>query len=179
MSSNLVQPITHKLKELNIKQTPRTLLVSIPRQELIIVENGRERRRFTVSTSARPASCIENSLGTPTGLHRIAQKLGEGAPVGEVFKGRISIGKRYWELTDGEQRPNLVTTRILWLEGLEPDHNRGPGRDSRDRYIYFHGTNHEDRIGQPASAGCILLRNQEMIELYNAVQEGDLVYISA
>ncbi len=28
----------------------------------------------------------------------------------------------------------------------------GPGVDSRERYIYLHGTNHEDRLGEPVSA---------------------------
>ncbi|MDQ8205086.1 L,D-transpeptidase [Pelagicoccus sp. SDUM812003] len=177
MSSDLLKPVTHKLQELNIKQTPRLLLVSIEKQRLSVLENDQTAREYAVSTSRNPPSCIENSFGTPTGLHRIARKIGDGSPIGTVFKGRIDIGKRYWELDAEEQRKNLITSRILWLEGLEPGHNQGPGRDTFQRYVYFHGTNHEDKIGQPASAGCVQLRNEEMIELFDSVSEGDLVYI--
>ena len=178
MSSQLLQPISHKLEALNIKQTPRALLVSIAEQRLTIAFEDGSTRAYDVSTSAKPPSCRENSFGTPTGLHRIARKIGDGASPGEVFKGRVSIGKLYHELDAEAQRPNLITSRILWLEGLEPGHNQGPGCDSFDRYIYFHGTNHEDKIGQPTSGGCVQLRNLDMIELYDLVQEGDLVYIA-
>jgi hypothetical protein len=177
MSSALLQPTTHKLRSLEIKQTARLLLVSIERQTLELHVDGQLRRRFEVSTSKNPPSCIENSFGTPSGLHRIAQKIGQEAELDAVFKGRVDIGKKYWELTDKEQEPNLITTRILWLEGLEPGHNQGGNRDSYRRYIYIHGTNHEDKIGSPASGGCVQLRNSEMIELFDAVEPGDLVYI--
>ncbi|MDQ8179127.1 L,D-transpeptidase [Pelagicoccus sp. SDUM812005] len=177
MSSDLLQPTTHKLRSLEIKQTARFLLVSIERQTLELHQNGQRIRSFDISTSSNPPSCLENSFGTPTGLHRIAQKIGADARLGAVFKGRVDIGKRYWELEEEEQKPNLVTTRILWLEGLEPGHNQGGNRDSHARYIYIHGTNHEDRIGSPASGGCVQLRNAEMIELYDAVSAGDQVYI--
>lgn len=178
MSLELLQPLTHKLTSLDIKQTARLLLVSIAQQRLELLRDGASIRRFEISTSRNPPSCLENSFGTPDGLHRIARKIGDPEPLGTVFKGRVSIGKRYCELSPEEQAPHLVTTRILWLEGLEPGHNQGPGRDSFRRYIYFHGTNHEESIGQPASGGCVQLRNAEMVELYEAVEEGDLVYIA-
>ena len=170
-----MQPFTHKLEVLDIKQTPRFLVVSIADQSLELSLEDGSIRRFAISTGALPPSCIENSQGTPTGLHRIARKIGDGAPAGTVFCGRVSIGKRFDELSDEERRPNLVTTRILWLE---PGHNQGAGRDSFQRYIYIHGSNHEDRIGTPSSGGCVLLRNAEMIELYDLAREGDLVFIA-
>lgn len=173
-----MQPITHKLEELDIKQTPRVLIVSVASQSLELLQNGHAVRRFEISTSSNPPSCLENSFGTPLGLHRVAQKIGDGAPLGVVFKGRVPVGKRHFELSLEEQRPNLVTTRILWLEGLEPGSNQGSGRDSYHRYIYIHGTNHEDKIGQPASGGCVQLRNLDMVELYDSVEPGDLVYIA-
>ncbi len=173
-----MQPFTHTLEVLDIKQTPRFLMVSIAAQSLELSLADGSIRRFAISTAALPPSCIENSQGTPTGLHRIARKIGDGAPTGTVFRGRVSIGKRFDELSAEERAPNLVTTRILWLEGLEPGHNQGEGRDSFQRYIYIHGTNHEERIGTPSSGGCVLLRNAEMIELYDLVNEGDLVFIA-
>lgn len=177
MSSELLQRISHKLEALDIKQTARAIHISVERKSLALFENGKAVLTFPVSTSAKPSSCLQDSLGTPTGLHRIAQKIGDGARIGEIFKGRRSIGKTYDKLDPDEQVDNLVVTRILWLAGLEPGRNAGPGRDSFERYIYIHGTNHEDKIGQPASGGCIQLRNREMIALFDAVQEGDLVLI--
>lgn len=177
MSSELLQPLSHKLEALKIKQTARVLLISLAKQTLILHEDDSPAGEFVISTSSRPPSCRENSFGTPTGLHRIAQKIGDGAPLGEVFKGRAAIGKPYWELSEEEQTPNLITSRILWLEGLEPGYNRGDGIDSFDRYIYIHGTNHEDRLGQPASGGCVQLGNEDMIRLFDLVEIGDLVYL--
>ncbi len=132
---------------------------------------------FTVSTSRQPPSCIENSFGTPTGLHEIADKIGAGAPPGMVFAGRQPTGKTWREMSPEENTRNLITTRILRLRGLEPGHNAGPGRDSYDRYIYLHGTNHPERLGTPASAGCVLLSDAEVGELFEMVPEGTPVWI--
>lgn len=178
MSLELLQPYTHRLQSLKIKPSARCLLVSIPRQKLALVNENEESKSYRVSTSLKPPSCIQDSGGTPEGLHRVARKIGDNAPLGTVFKGRVSIGKQYWELSEEEQSKNLITTRILWLEGLEPGHNKGEGCDSFKRYIYIHGTNHEDKIGQPASGGCVQLLNQEMLELYDSVAEGDFVFIA-
>ncbi len=178
MSPNLNQPYTHKIEALNIKPSARRLLVSIDQQTTDLIEGDERIRTFRVSTSSKPPSNIENSFGTPKGLHRIAQKIGDGAPIGAVFKGRVPIGKHYSELSESEQAANLITTRILWLDGLESGVNQGEGCDSHSRYIYLHGTNHEDRIGRPASGGCIQLGNQDIVALFDAVQEGDHVYIA-
>ena len=80
-------------------------------------------------------------------------------------------------MSEAENEENLITTRILWLRGLEPGVNQGGEVDSHDRYIYIHGTNHEDRIGTPQSAGCILMRNLDIIALFDEVRVGDQVWI--
>ena len=134
-------------------------------------------RIFSISTSKNPPSCIENSFGTPLGLHKLADKIGDGEPVDMVFKGRVPTGKLYSEFSEEEQQRNLITTRIIRLCGLEPGHNSGKGCDSYERYIYIHGTNHENRIGAPFSGGCIEMLNTEIIELFDRVEEGDLVSI--
>ena len=85
--------------------------------------------------------------------------------------------RNFEELSDEENRENLVTSRILWLRGLEPGVNQGGESDSHDRYIYIHGTNHEDRIGSPQSAGCVLMRNLDLVELFEEVRLGDQVWI--
>ena len=131
-----------------------------------------------VSTSRRPPSNVANSLGTPRGLHEIAERIGGGQPPGMVFKSRIPTGRHFSELDDPGPGPlNLVTSRILWLRGLEPGVNLGDGVDSHGRYIYIHGTQREDEIGRPMSAGCVLMRNLDIIELYEEVRAGDLVWI--
>jgi L,D-transpeptidase catalytic domain len=130
-----------------------------------------------VSTSLRPPSNVKDSLGTPRGLHHIAEKIGAGALPGTVFKGRVNLGRHFNELTDEENAKNLITTRILWLRGLEPGVNAGGEVDSYGRYIYIHGTNREDRLGSPASSGCVQMNNVEIIELFDAVRAGDLVWI--
>jgi len=177
MSSDLTQPYRDALRSHGIKPAKRALLVSLAEQRLEVMENGAVVSTYPVSTGRKPPSCLEGSGGTPTGLHRIAAKIGDGAAPGAVFRGRVEIGKTYSQLSPEEQRPNLVTSRILWLDGLEEGHNQGPGRDSYQRYIYIHGTNHEDAIGQPASGGCVQLANLSMIELFDRAEEGDHVFI--
>jgi len=136
-------------------------------------------RSFPVSTSKRPPSNRKNSLGTPQGLHEIAERIGGGQPAGVVFKSRRPTGHHFSELGDTTRNGNLITSRILWLRGLEPGVNRGGEVDSHQRYIYIHGTNHEDRLGEPLSAGCVLMRNLDVIDLHDEVRTGDLVWIGA
>ncbi len=177
MIPELNQPYTDKVDALNIKPSARRLIVSIAKQTLYLIDGDRNPVSYRVSTSAKPPSNIDGSGGTPLGLHRIREKIGNGAVLGEVFKGRVSIGKRYQDLDPADQKPNLITTRILWLEGLEPDFNKGENCDSYSRFIYIHGTNHEDKIGHPASGGCVQLSNVEMLALYESVEAGDHVLI--
>ena len=117
---------------------------------------------------------------TPDGLHRVCEKIGEGATPGMVFKARQPTGKLSAEWPTPED--NLITSRILWLEGLEPGHNQGTdasGRvvDTHRRYVYIHGTNQADKLGQPNSHGCVLLSDQDVIRLYGRVASGTPVLI--
>lgn len=153
------------------------MIVSIPDQSMALVENSSLLEVYTVSTSKNPPSCKAESYGTPTGLHEIADKIGKGQPEGLVFSGRMPTGKHFSLFSGAEAEKNLITSRILRLRGLEPGKNSGPGRDSYDRYIYIHGTNHEDRIGQPFSGGCVEMLNTDVIELFERVESGDLVWI--
>ena len=162
---------------LSITPTTRRLIISIASQKMARIESGAVMRIYDISTSARPPSCKVDSFGTPPGLHAVADKIGGGQPEGMVFKGRLPTGKRYSEYTGEDAARNLITSRILRLRGLEPGHNNGPGCDSYERYIYIHGSNHEDRIGQPFSGGCVEMRNAEVIQLFDTVEAGDLVWI--
>ena len=136
-------------------------------------------RSYGISTSKRAPSNLKNSLGTPRGLHEIAERIGAGQPPGMVFKSRVPTGRHFTEhLQRNPDDDNLITGRILWLRGLEPGVNRGGEVDTYERYVYIHGTNHEDRIGEPLSAGCVLMRNIEIVSLYEEVRAGDLVWIA-
>lgn len=139
-------------------------------------------KSHVVSTSLRPPANLKDSLGTPRGLHEIAEKIGAGQPPGIVFKARVAIGKHFTELEPAEQARNLITTRILWLRGLEPGFNAGSDAagqvvDTHARYVYIHGTNHEDRLGRPFSGGCIEMANLGVLELFEEVRARDLVWI--
>jgi lipoprotein-anchoring transpeptidase ErfK/SrfK len=139
-------------------------------------------RSHVISTSLRPPSNVQDSLGTPRGLHEIGEKIGAGTPPGIVFNTRVSTGRHYSEFDPAAAARNLITTRILWLRGLEPGVNAGTNAagevvDTHDRYVYIHGTNHEDRLGTPNSAGCIEMNNLEILALFDEVRSGDLVWI--
>ena len=162
---------------LSITPTDRLLVVSIEKQEMALLEKGEISAVFTISSSKNPPSFLANSYGTPTGLHAIADKIGAGAPEGTVFKGRVPTGQIYDQVSPEDAERNLITSRILRLRGLEIGKNSGEGRDSYDRYIYIHGSNHEDRIGQPFSGGCVEMFNADVIELFEQVDVGDLIWI--
>lgn len=164
---------------LGIKPADRVLLARISTQTMQFYRNSNPAKAYVISTSLRPPSNVKNSLGTPRGLHTIAERIGAGQPPGMVFQARRPTGRHFLEFgEEANVSTNFVTTRILWLRGLEPGVNAGGDVDSYERYIYIHGTNHEDRIGQPQSAGCLLLRNLDLIELYDEVRAGDHVFIA-
>ncbi|WP_229792039.1 L,D-transpeptidase [Cerasicoccus arenae] len=160
-----------------MKPTEHAFYVSIGEQKLYAYIDEKHRKTYTVSTSRQPPSCVENSLGTPTGLHQIDEKIGDNLPTGTVLKGRVPTGKNCYQQDASENEENLITTRILWLRGLENSVNVGSGIDTHDRYIYLHGTNQEDRLGTPNSHGCILLSNVDAIELFDTTPCGTLVLI--
>ncbi len=163
---------------LGIKPANQILAVRVATQSMQFFRAGELVRAFGISTSLRPPSNMKGSLGTPLGLHAIAEKIGQDQPPGVVFRSRVPTGRHFGEFSDEENRENLITSRILWLHGLEPGVNQGGEIDSHDRYIYIHGTNHEDRIGSPQSAGCVLMRNLDLAELFEEVRIGDHVWIA-
>ncbi len=172
-----MEPPNKACARLGIKPAERMLVVRLGAQSLQLYRSGVLALAYAVSTSSRPPSNVRNSLGTPRGLHEIAERIGMGQPPGMVFKARVPTGRHFSEFSEEENRTNLVTTRILWLRGLEPGVNEGGEVDTHSRYIYLHGTNHEDKIGQPCSAGCVLLRNLDIIALHDTVRVGDMVWI--
>jgi lipoprotein-anchoring transpeptidase ErfK/SrfK len=151
------------------------LHVNIQSQSLYLVKKQIISSMYRISTSRYGTGSQNNSFKTPLGIHRIVEKIGAGAPHGRIFRDRKDTGEDWHnEMTE----ENLILTRILRLEGLEPDINRGEGIDSYERYIYIHGTNREDLIGTPMSHGCICMKNNEIIELFDTVPENTIVIIN-
>ncbi|MGD1032542.1 MAG: L,D-transpeptidase [Opitutaceae bacterium] len=162
---------------LGIKPADRLLVVRIGTATLQFYRTRKLVKSYVISTSIRSPSNQKNSMGTPRGLHEIAERIGAGQPPGMVFDSRAPTGRHFSELSEEKADTNLITSRILWLKGLEPGVNLGGDVDTYGRYVYIHGTNHEERIGEPMSAGCILMRNLDIIELYEEVRAGDWVWI--
>lgn len=132
--------------------------------------------QYPVSTSRYGRGQQEGSLKTPVGIHKISHKIGQAEPAGRVFRARIASDE-ICHPTHYDGQADVITSRILWLEGLQPDLNRGGNVDSYQRYIYIHGTADEAHIGQPASIGCIRMKNDDVISLFDQVEVGDLVII--
>ena len=107
-------------------------------------------------------------MKTPPGNFRIAEKIGHDAEPGTIFKARVPLGPDD-PLPETE---DLITSRILWLDGVDEEN-----ANTRERFIYIHGTKHEDKIGLPASHGCIRMRDDDVIELFELVDETTQVVI--
>ena len=144
--------------------------IHVPSQTLDLLDGDTLLRRYVVSTSRFGIGCEEGSNKTPPGRFRIAEKFGDGAPPGMIFKSRAPTGEFGGE---GDEHDH-VQTRILWLDGLDADN-----ANTHARYIYIHGTNAESRLGTPASMGCVRMGNDDMIDLYARVESGTPVVIEA
>ena len=150
-------------------QSARTKIdVSVRDQRLILTRDGEELRSYPISTSRFGIGTEEGSLKTPLGRFRIVEKIGDGAAPGTIFKARVALGPN----DPPPDTEDFITSRILWLDGLEEEN-----ANTRDRFIYIHGTKHEDEIGTPASHGCIRMRNADVIELFELVDETTQVVI--
>lgn len=150
------------------------LLVDVAGQRVAFMSKDAAAQTWPASTASVGLDARQDSGGTPPGLHRIHQKIGQGAHPDTIFSSREPTG----ELWDGQpDQRDLILGRILTLEGCEEGLNRGPGVDSLARYIYLHGTNHEDRLGTPCSHGCIRLSRRGMIDVFERVDVGDAVVI--
>lgn len=154
------------------------LYVDIENQSLIYLKKGSIQKIYTISSSSYGTGSKENSYKTPLGKHEIYKKIGGNLPDNAILKGRVWNGA----IADVIKEPidtdfDHVTSRILWLDGLEIGKNKGKGIDSRKRFIYIHGTAEEGLIGKPASDGCIRMYNRDVIELFDLVNEKAQVWI--
>ena len=154
------------------------LKVMVSEQKLLVVRDGRPEKEYPVSTSRYGTGSRQLSNQTPLGKHLIAKKIGSGAPLFSIFRNRVPTGKI--AKANRSKKPvseDLITTRILWLRGLEPGLNQGRRVDSFHRLIYIHGTPDEGLIGTPSSHGCIRMKNRDVVDLYDRVDAGTPVEI--
>ncbi len=150
------------------------LYVSVARQRMYHLRGRRMLAEYTISTSARGLGAQRDSERTPEGAHHVIQRIGQGVPPGGVFRERVFIGE---SAPPFGGNADLITARILWLDGLEPGVNQGGDVDSRTRGIYIHGTPDEASLGRPSSHGCIRMRDADVIALFDQVPVGALVVI--
>ncbi len=156
-----------------------SIRINVAEQCLYLLdESGDVLSTYPVSTSKYGTGCEKDSEKTPLGLHRIKDKIGGSMPKNMVLVAREPMGMLQDLIAGGEELPDdVITSRILWLEGMEPGKNQGGHVDTYSRYIYIHGTSEENKIGMPASIGCIRMRNDDVIDLYRLVDVGTEVLI--
>lgn len=151
------------------KDREHQILISVAEQRMLVLKKGQPLAEYPVSTSKFALSDIPGSKGTPLGRLEIARKIGARAPSGMKFKDRRPTGEIVPVNAPGR---DPIVTRILWLKGLEPGN-----RNAYKRYIYIHGTAEENRIGTPASFGCVRMRSADVIRLFETVGVGAQVRI--
>src|SRR5215510_7385076 len=146
------------------------MLVSVPDQELALVDHGKLIARYSISTSKFGTGDSSASYRTPLGTLFVSAKIGDRLPPGAVIKNRIPTGEIVGIDTPGR---DPIVSRVIWLRGMEAQNQK-----ARDRCIYIHGTPEERRIGKPASFGCIRMRSRDIIDLYGRVHIGTHVLIT-
>jgi lipoprotein-anchoring transpeptidase ErfK/SrfK len=154
------------------------ITVDVSRQVLELDDATGATRSYPVSTSKFGLGERSGSFRTPRGRHQVRAKIGAGKPAGTVFVGRRPTGEIYSEaLARAHPERDWILTRILWLSGLEPGLNRFGDVDTMRRYIYIHGMPDSEPCGEPGSIGCIRMRNDDIIELFERVSVGTVVTI--
>jgi len=148
---------------------PIQVLISVPDQRLAVVCNGELVARYPVSTSRFGTGDSFYSYRTPLGELRVCDKIGENLPPGAVIRHRAPTGEVLPVNAPGR---DPIVTRVVWLDGLEPQN-----RDARTRGIYIHGTPQEWTIGKPMSWGCIRMRSRDVIKFFDEIPVGTVVSI--
>jgi len=160
------------------KDFTELLFISIENQKMYHIKNNNIISKYIISSSAYGTGNKAGSNKTPLGLHKVKEKYGKATPINGRMVGRVFYGDIAAIYTDRtKSKTDDVTSRILWLEGMEEGKNKGKGIDSYKRHIYIHGTSEEGRLGTPASHGCIRMKNKEVIDLYKIIEVGTLVLI--
>ena len=152
--------------------------ISLGEQKLYLRCDDRIVAEYPVSTARNGAGERLNSECTPRGRHRVTDKIGDGCAVDTVFIGRQPTGETYHhDLRAQHPERDWILTRILRLEGIEEGLNKGGEVDTFSRYIYIHGAPDDVQMGVPGSHGCVRMRNQDILSLFDRVPPGTEVII--
>jgi hypothetical protein len=149
--------------------TEHHIVISAPEQKLALLEKGKLVAMYPISTSKFGLGDMPGSYRTPLGQLEVADKIGDGAAAGTVFKDRRRTGEIIPVNAPGR---DPIVTRIIWLRGRERQNANAFARD-----IYIHGTPEERNIGRAASYGCVRMRSTDIINLYSIVGQGAQVTI--
>ena len=156
------------------------IVIDVASQILDFYNQGVIVRRYPVSSAKNGTGQEFGSFRTPLGKHIVRAKIGEGQPVNTVFVRRRPTGEIYTpDLGTRFPGRDWILTRILWLSGCEPGFNRLGKVDTMRRYIYIHGSPDSVEMGKPGSIGCIRMRNQDLLELFDQVEAGTEVDIGS
>ena len=154
------------------------IYIGIKRQKLYFFVANIISKIYKVSTSLKGAGNEISSYKTPLGLHFIYEKIGNNAPIGTLFINKKNTNKivEIDSLTLNQNKDE-ITTRLMSLMGKELNINKGGRVDTFKRGIYIHGTSNEKSIGKPSSHGCIRMKNNDIIELFNSVDKQIPVFL--
>ena len=131
--------------------TSNQVIVSVRDQKLMLVQNGGKVATYPVSTSMFGVGDYWGRMTTPLGYLAVEKKIGDNAPIGAVFHNRRFTGEVLQPNAPGR---DPVTTRIIWLRGLEAQNAH-----AFQRCIYIHGTP-EEKTNRPS--GQLRLHSNEV-----------------
>ena len=152
------------------------IYVDINKQKLFLLDNRVTIKKYNISTSKRGVGNKSNSLQTPIGLHKIKSKYGQGVPIGGILDHRKFNGEiASINLDTTSTAIDIICTRVIRIIGLEDGVNKGGEVDTYLRKIYLHGTNEEGLIGKESSHGCIRMKNQDIVDLFDRVRKDMLI----
>jgi lipoprotein-anchoring transpeptidase ErfK/SrfK len=156
-----------------------SLEVNIGQQVMNLFQHGKLIRTYNISTGKNGAGEMRDSGKTPRGRHVIRAKIGAGLPENSVLVGRRPTGELYHPALRAQfPDRDWILTRILWLSGAEPGKNRLGNVDTMRRYIYIHGSPDDVKMGEPGSKGCIRMRNQDVVQLFDLIPAGTPILIT-
>ncbi|MEM9050529.1 MAG: L,D-transpeptidase [Bacteroidota bacterium] len=160
------------------KSFDQFIYVATKQQRLYVIKGEAIEAEYSISTAKNGIGNVEGSFQTPTGLHKVAEKVGKNVELFGILKQKVPTGEKAEPILEKESSDqDIITTRILHLSGLEDGINSGEGIDSYKRGIFIHGTHEEGLIGTPASKGCIRMKNTEVIDLFEQIEVGTFVII--
>lgn len=178
-----LEKLASHVAKLGVNPTNEMIVVDTKKQTLSIIKDAKTSKIYRISTGKNGLGQTVNTFKTPLGLHRINEKIGQGVPKYGIFQRRHYVGTTWKQLPRHMKHKDYISTRILRLEGLQPGFNKGrdwAGRvvDTETRAVYIHGTVLEKNIGFPSTKGCVHMRADDVISLFESVPVGTLVWIN-